>query len=69
MRYLKSFFYKLFMLKVLCPTCKNSMLYQPRIASSIGSKKCVYCGKSFKVYGKNTNRILNKIDMGPKIIL
>jgi len=57
------------MLKVLCPNCKNSMLYQPRISSSIGSKKCVYCGKNFKVYGKNTNRILNKINTGSKIFL
>jgi len=39
---------KMFLLQ--CPGCKNRMKYQNRGSIIIKkSKKCVYCGRSFKV--------------------
>ncbi|HLD42932.1 MAG TPA: hypothetical protein VJB08_03010 [Candidatus Nanoarchaeia archaeon] len=32
-------------MKVRCPKCSNSMLYEPRVAPK--KKACVYCGKIF----------------------
>ncbi len=41
-----------------CPKCKNDMKYQSRDMSLTGkSKRCVYCGRSFKVLG----RIIKKV--------
>lgn len=40
------------MMRLTCPKCNNRMLYQPRGPVAYGkSKKCVYCGKTFKVTG------------------
>lgn len=42
------------MLKVQCPRCKQQMLYQPKIQKKTDlkqkSKRCVYCGFTFKIY-------------------
>jgi len=38
------------MLLLKCPKCKNNMKYQSMDGNIIGkSKRCVYCGRSFKI--------------------
>ncbi|MDP2750683.1 MAG: hypothetical protein Q8O89_07680 [Nanoarchaeota archaeon] len=37
-------------LLLICPKCKHRMKYQSTTADLAGkSKRCVYCGRSFKV--------------------
>lgn len=42
------------MLKVQCPRCKQTMLTDPKLVRSADlktkSKRCVYCGHTFKIY-------------------
>ena len=39
------------MLLLRCPKCKQKMKYQPRdVILTKKVKRCVYCGKSFKVW-------------------
>ena len=49
------------MLQVRCPKCKHKMLCNPIGSTNVGlgkkRKKCVYCGKSFKILGN----ILKKV--------
>ncbi|MEM2121777.1 MAG: hypothetical protein QXU20_03930 [Candidatus Woesearchaeota archaeon] len=46
-------------LELKCPKCHNKMLYSPRNDYLKKSKKCVYCGKSFRV-SSNIIRIIKK---------
>ncbi|HYD03947.1 MAG TPA: hypothetical protein VEC16_06655 [Alphaproteobacteria bacterium] len=48
-------------LKVRCPNCKNPQNYIPAGGQVAGkSKRCVYCGKSFKVHsGPEDSQILS----------
>ena len=43
---------------VVCPNCKNTQRTDPKLKKltdvSNKSKRCVYCGKSFKIH-KNIN--------------
>lgn len=57
------------MLLLQCPKCGNRMRYQenlnsPHKASNIAtkSKKCVYCGKTFKIQG----RIVKEVQRSPQ---
>ena len=46
------------MFRILCPNCKHRMKYQamtPTLKNK--SKKCVYCGKSFRI----KSQILKKV--------
>jgi acetyl-CoA carboxylase beta subunit len=39
------------MLKVKCPKCKKDQNYDPRPGQlSSKTKRCVYCGHTFKIY-------------------
>ena len=51
------------MLIVKCPQCKHNQNYDPKAGSlSEKSKKCVYCGKSFKVHSDlKKSRIVKEI--------
>jgi ribosomal protein S27E len=42
------------MLLVQCPHCKNRMKTNPKDPSK-ASKKCVYCGKTFKIHSPGGN--------------
>ena len=42
-----------------CPNCKNKMKYQtPKPLTEKNRKRCVYCGKSFKI----REQIIKKIE-------
>lgn len=48
---------------VKCPECKHSMRYQPVKAGVVSEKKkkCVYCGRSFKIHPSYvTSRIVRE---------
>jgi uncharacterized Zn-finger protein len=45
------------MLSVKCPGCSNVMRCNPKDAGT-ASKRCVYCGKSFKIITSKGNRIV-----------
>ncbi|MBR9676438.1 hypothetical protein GOV05_05500 [Candidatus Woesearchaeota archaeon] len=49
------------MLVVLCPKCKNHMKYAPQKKVVNKTKKCVYCGMAFVVYGHRSNRIIKSV--------
>jgi len=36
--------------KVMCPKCGGKQLTEPRGLITTARKKCVYCGKSFKIH-------------------
>lgn len=50
-------------LKVTCPNCKKPQNYIPIGGIVSGkSKRCVYCGKTFKIHNSpNDSRIIGKI--------
>jgi hypothetical protein len=48
------------MLLLRCPKCRNSMKYQPVAKDFFSrSKRCVYCGRNFKV-GDNIVKQIDK---------
>jgi hypothetical protein len=48
--------------QVQCPKCKNIQRYENRKNITTGVKKCVFCGKSFKVHTNigSLSRIVKK---------
>ena len=48
---------------VRCPKCHHNMLTITKKISLLGiSKRCVYCGKSYKVYSKKgKHRIISEV--------
>ena len=54
------------LLVVRCPECKQTMRYHPRIEHkheiSEKRKKCVYCGRSFKVHSNRFDSNIVRIE-------
>ena len=50
------------MLEVKCPSCHHIMKYQPKEGTITEKvKRCVYCGRSFKIHASLNESRVHKI--------